>query len=190
MRVPLSDSAGFCPPAATESPDSPGALETLVIGLFDRLRTGLLRYVLSFGLPVHDGEEIVQEVFLSLFRHLRLGRSRKNLHGWVFRVAHNLALKQHAANRKLHDPAGFEGDLAEKQLDPAPTAEEQLAHCQRQERLLAVLRALPEQDQRCLRLRAEGLSYREIAQTLGVSLGTISVTLARSLARLTRADER
>ncbi len=191
MRVPLSKSVVWlCPPAAAESPDSPSVLESLVIGLFDRLRSGLLRYVLSFGLSVHDGEEIVQEVFLSLFRHLQLGRSRKNLHGWVFRVAHNLALKQHSTNRKLQDIAGLERGVAEKQLDLGPTPEEQLARTQRQERLLAVLRALPEQDQRCLRLRAEGLSYREIAQTLGVSLGTISVTLARSLARLARADER
>jgi len=191
MRDPLSNSAlGLYQSAQVESPDSPGALESVVIGLFDRLRRGLLRYVLSFGLSVHDGDEIVQEVFLSLFRHLQLGRSQKNLHDWVFRVAHNLALKQHSTNRKLHDTVTFEGALAEKQLDPAATPEEQLARSQRQERLLAVLRALPEQDQRCLRLRAEGLSYREIAQTLGVSLGTISVTLARSLARLARADER
>lgn len=191
MRGPLSNSAlSLFQPVAAKSPDSPGALESVVITLFDRLRSGLLRYVLSFGLSVHDGEEIVQEVFLCLFRHLRLGRSRKNLHGWLFRVAHNLALKQHSTNRRLYDPAGFEGSLAERQLDPAPTPEEQLARSQRQERLLAVLRALPEQDQRCLRLRAEGLRYREIAQTLGVSLGTISVTLARSLARLARADER
>ena len=191
MRVPHSKSVvGLCPPAAVKSSDSPGALESVVIGLFDRLRGGLLRYVLSFGLSVYDGEEIVQEVFLSLFRHLRLGRSRKNLHGWVFRVAHNLALKQHSRNRRLYGTEGFEGGLAERPFDPAPTPEEQLARSQRQERLVAVLRALPEQDQRCLRLRAEGLSYREIAQTVGVSLGTISATLARSLARLVRADER
>jgi len=180
----------LCPEAAAESPDSSSALEGVLIGLFDRLRRGLLRYILSFGLSVHDSEEIVQEVFLSLFQHLRLGRSRKNLHGWVFRVAHNLALKHQSATRKLHEAAGFGDGLVEKQLDPAPTPEEQLARSQRRERLLAVLRALPEQDQRCLRLRAEGLSYREIAQTLGISLGTISATLARSLARLARADER
>jgi RNA polymerase sigma-70 factor, ECF subfamily len=191
MRDRLSNSTlRLYRPVADETSDTPGALESVVISLFDRFRGGLLRYVLSFGLSVHDSEEIVQEVFLSLFRHLQLGRSRKNLHGWVFRVAHNLALKQHSTNRRLYNPAGFEGSLGERQLDPAPTPEEQLARSQRQERLLAVLRALPEQDQRCLRLRAEGLRYREIAQTLGVSLGTISATLARSLARLARADER
>jgi RNA polymerase sigma-70 factor (ECF subfamily) len=46
----------------------------------------LLRYVISFGWPVEDGEDIVQEVFLALFRHLQLGRSRRNLRAWTFRV--------------------------------------------------------------------------------------------------------
>jgi RNA polymerase sigma-70 factor, ECF subfamily len=177
-------------PAGADSHASPGALENAVIGLFDQLRDRLLRYVLSFGLSIHDSEEIIQDVFLSLFRHLQLGRSRKNLHGWIFRVAHNLALKRCSENRKLCDTVDSDSGLAERQLDPAPNPEEQLARGQRQQRLLAVFRALPEQDQRCLQLRAEGLRYREIARTLGVSLGSISVSLARSLGRLARADGR
>jgi DNA-directed RNA polymerase specialized sigma24 family protein len=43
---------------------------------------------------------------------------------------------------------------------------------------------LPEQDRRCLFLRPEGLHYREIASILDVSLGGISISLARSLARV------
>jgi len=61
---------------------------------------------------------------------------------------------------------------------------------QRQNRLVAVLRALPEQDQRCLRLRAEGLRYREIADVLGISLGSVAASLSLSLERLGRADRR
>jgi RNA polymerase sigma-70 factor (ECF subfamily) len=53
----------------------------------------------------------------------------------------------------------------------------------------AVLRALPEQDRFCLYLRAEGLRYREIAATLGISLGGVSIALARSLARMKPVDE-
>jgi RNA polymerase sigma-70 factor, ECF subfamily len=187
---PENSTIELCLPAGADSHASPGALENAVISLFDQLRDRLLRYILSFGLSIHDSEEVIQDVFLSLFRHLQLGRSRRNLHGWVFRVAHNLALKQCSENRKLYDTAGSGRALVEQQLDPAPSPEEALAYSQRQERLLAVFRALPEQDQRCLRLRAEGLRYREIANVLGVSLGSISVSLARSLARLGRADGR
>jgi RNA polymerase sigma-70 factor (ECF subfamily) len=60
----------------------------------------------------------------------------------------------------------------------------------RQIRLFGVWQALPEQDRHCLSLRAEGLTYREISQVLDMSLGAISLSLARSLARFARADER
>src|SRR5262250_1365267 len=83
--------------ATRESPPSP--LMEEVVSLFDQLRDRLLRYVISFGLPVQDGEDIVQEVFLALFQHLRQGRSRKNLRAWTFRVAHNQALKRRSRER-------------------------------------------------------------------------------------------
>jgi RNA polymerase sigma-70 factor, ECF subfamily len=157
--------------------------------LFEEFRSPLLRYSLSLGLPVHDAEEVIQEVFLALFRHLHWGRSRRNLRGWLFRVAHNLALKQRLANQTLQQTAG-DASVAEVQIDPAPSPEEQMFAAQRRDRLQAVVRALPATDQHCLRLRAEGLRYRDIAAVLGMSLGAVSISLTRSLARLVRADGR
>ncbi len=158
--------------------------------LFDQLRGRLLRYTVNFGLSVQDGEEIVQETFLALFRHLQEGKPRDNLRGWVFRVAHNLALKRrmsaNVSEAITSEAAGETALLA----DPAPDPEEQLAGAQSQRRLMAVFRVLPEQDRRCLILRAEGLRYREIAQVLGMSLGAVSMSLSRSLARLARAANR
>jgi len=52
-----------------------------------------------------------------------------------------------------------------------------------------VLQALPETDQQCLSLRAEGLRYREIAAVVGISLGSVAASLERSLDRLARADK-
>jgi RNA polymerase sigma-70 factor, ECF subfamily len=161
-----------------------------VIALFDEHRTRLLRYVLSIGLSVHDAEEIVQDVFLSLFRHLQLGRPRDNLRGWLFRVAHNLALKGRQANQSRPDSAELDEGLTARQADPGANPEEQVASRQRQECLLAAFRALPERDQYCLHLRSEGLRYREIADVLGISLGSVSISLTRSIARLERADRR
>jgi len=39
-----------------------------------------------------------------------------------------------------------------------------------------------------MKLRADGLRYREISQAMGMSLGSVAASLARSLAKLTRAD--
>jgi RNA polymerase sigma-70 factor (ECF subfamily) len=168
----------------------PSGIEREVMELFERFRDPLLRYALSFGVSVHDAEEVIQEVFLSLFRHLQLRRSRKNLRGWIFRVAHNLALKQLYANQRLRARTTPDWAIAQEQFDPSPDPEEQLSSAQRRRRLLAVVHALPEADQSCLRLRAEGLRYREIAAVLGMSLGAVSISLTRSLARLIRADGR
>lgn len=158
--------------------------EEEVVQLFDALRKPMLRYLFGIGLSVEDAEEIVQEVFLALFQHMRAGKARHNLRGWVFRVAHNLGLKRR--NQRPTDPAV--GTYAA--ADPSPNPEDQYANVQQQSRLLAVVNVLPEQDRACLYLRAEGLRYREIAQVLGMSLGAVSISLTRSFSRIGRAAER
>ncbi len=171
-------------------PLAPRAVEEEVIELFDELRDGLLRYVVSLGLGVHDAEDVIQEVFLSLFRHLRLGRSRANLRGWIFRVAHNLALKQRQRSQRQQTKSATDEHAIEGHLDPTANPEERLANDQQQRQLLSVVAALSEQDQLCLRLRAEGLRYREIAGVLNISLGGVAKSLARSMERLMRAGSR
>ncbi len=179
--------------ALTQMADAPAegasALEGEVVVLFDQLRAPLLRYVVSFGLDAADSEEVIQEAFLSLFRHVRGGKSRANLRGWLFRVAHNMALKRrHRIQRgpeTLTESTG--GDAA---VDPAPTPEDQLLTGELQRRLRAVVEVLPEMDRRCLFLRAEGLRYRDIAEVLDISLGAVSLSLSRSLARISRASQR
>jgi RNA polymerase sigma-70 factor, ECF subfamily len=167
----------------------PFAIEDEVIELFDELRDRLLRYLLCLGLSAHDGEDVIQESFLLLFQHLRQGKSRENLRGWVFRVGHNLALKRRTANhRALQNLLEFDSEVSNQCRDLSPNPEEQLAARQRQCHLLAVVSALPERDRQCLYLRSEGLRYRDIAKALGISLGSVAASMARSMARLDRAD--
>jgi len=168
-------------PVAEDS-SHPSALEREVVEHFDQMRERLLWYLLGFGLSMQDCEEIVQEAFLALFRHLQRGRSRRNLRGWLFRVAHNLGLRKRQRTRLTEE-------IGDSVIDPTPNPEDQFATSQTQKRLLAVLHALPEQDRRCLSLRAEGLRYREIAEILDMSLGGVALALGRSLARIARVAE-
>lgn len=189
MAADTSDSLADFALTEAASATRPSPLEEEVISLFEQLRAPVLRYLLSFRIPVPDAEEVLQEVFLSLFQHLRQGKSRANLQGWIFKVAHNSALKCRLRSRRHSDRFNYVPDLAEAVADQHPNAEESLAATQRQTRLLAVVRALPEQEQWCLSLRAEGLRYREIAEVLGMSLGSVAASLEKSLSRLTRAEE-
>ncbi len=184
------ENASLAVPSIVRRSEKAFLIESEVMALFDELRCPLLRYGLSLGLSIHDAEEVIQEVFMALFRHLLLGRSRQNLRGWLFRVTHNLALKQRLENQTLLQRTAGDASVADEHADPAPGPEEQLSVAQRRYRLQAVVQALPENDQHCLRLRAEGLRYREIATVLGMSLGEVSISLTRSLARLVRADGR
>ena len=166
-------------------------LEEEVVGLFEQFRDRLLRYLMALGLSAHDGEEVVQEVFLALFQHLRLGKPRHNLRGWIFRVAHNLGLKERTrVQQESRQTTEIDPAEAGFHTDASPGPEEQMLHGERVQRLRAVVGALPEQDQWCLYLRGEGLRYREIAEALDISLGAVSLSLGRSLARLARVDGR
>ena len=163
--------------------------EETVLELFDALRSRLFRYLASFSLSGPDAEEIIQETFLALFQHLERGRSRENLRGWLFRVARNLALKRR--QKAQRDTQMMGGSVAAVDLvcDPGLNPEDEFAAREKQFRLMAVVRALPEQDRECLVLRAEGLPYREIAEVLNMSLASVSLSLGRSLARISRAAE-
>ena len=149
------------------------SLEAEVTALFELHRGPLFRFMLSVGLTAADAEETIQEVFLALFKHLRAGKPRENLRGWLFQVAHNQALKV-----RQRRPAPFVATTA------APTPEEQAITNQTRRRVAAVIQALPELDRACLALRAEGLRYREIAEVLGISLGGVALSLERSLTRI------
>ena len=175
--------------SAAQRSDRQNQLHEEITAVFDLLREPLLRYLWTLGLEIPDGEEVLQDVFLSFFRHLDRGKSIDNVRGWLFRVAHNLALRRRYRTRR---DAGTQLDTGseERTIDPAPNPEDHLANRQAQQRVMAVVEALAAQDRQCLFLRAEGLRYREIGEILDMSLGAVSLSLTRSLARIARSAER
>ena len=157
-------------------------LKEEVLSLHEVYRQRLFRYVASLGLSSSDAEDVVQETFLALFRHLRADRPRTNLAGWLFRVAHRTALKRRVANRSEVNSAADDFHLT--RLTDLSNPEEQVLFDEDQRRLQRIFKVLPELDRLCLQLRAEGLKYREIANVLNISLGSVCNSLERSMSRL------
>ena len=158
----------------------------IVAGHFEALGHKISRYVQSLGVAAGDVDDVLQEVFLALFRHVAGGGPRTHVRGWVFRVAHNLGMRQLRSEHRLRSKAVESRHLRANIAPRDP--EEQLLDGLRQKQLLAVFAALPEKDRQCLALRLEGLRYREIGEALGISLGTVANSVARSLEKLERAE--
>lgn len=185
LQVPVLDA----PHSLIES-HAPSGSEEQVIRLFEQFRGNILHYLCQLGLPMADSEEILQEVFLLLHQHLQQQKPQSNLRGWLFRVAHNLGLKRRTAVQLRSRGVADDSEFADRHPAPGPTPEEQFFFQERQNRLRAVVEALPAQDRHCLFLRSEGLRYREIADVLEISLGSVAKSLSRALDKLMKAEER
>ena len=148
----------------------------------------LLRYVSGLlGPGAAEIEDIVQEAFLRLHRHvLRKGaRSLTNLSGWLFRVAHNLAMdagrkRQRTLKLQAHvlaDPAVNPEEVG-AQPDPAEASGNKEA-CRL---AMAELQKLPEDDRDIVVLKiVQGFTLREISEITGLKIGTVNYRLNRSL---------
>jgi RNA polymerase sigma-70 factor, ECF subfamily len=149
--------------------------------LFRDLRKPLLRYLTCLGLTSDEAQDVAQDAFLSLHRHLSAGGSQENIRSWLFRVAHNQARNRQASyDRRFSAPLE---DGAESALDEA-TPERTLLEKEKFERLRRAIRTLDDAERECLLLRASGLRYREIGDVLGIATSTVADTVERAVKKL------
>jgi len=122
-------------------------------------------------------EEIANEVFLRLYRRPGL-QIDGNVGGWLYRAATNLgidAMRRSSRRRKYEQGSGQTVDEG-TQTDPLNDLLRQ-EKCQRVRAVLALLKSAHAQ---LLILRASGLSYRELAETLEVKMSGIGTMLNRA----------
>ncbi|MGA2878050.1 MAG: sigma-70 family RNA polymerase sigma factor [Bryobacteraceae bacterium] len=149
--------------------------------LFRELRKPLLRYLVCLGLSPDEAQDVVQDAFLSLHRHLSSGGSQENMRSWLFRVAHNQARnRQNSYERRFSSPLE---DGVEAVLDEA-TPERVLLEKEKFQRLGNAIRTLAGAERECLVLRASGLRYREIGEVLGIATSTVADIVERAVKKL------
>jgi RNA polymerase sigma factor (sigma-70 family) len=138
---------------------------------------GAAVYRLAVALLRHhqDAEDVVQETFLKLLRHLDAGGSTENLRGWLFTVAvHALRDRQRRRSRWIPWGPDHEGTVEPPRL---------LDEDGRLGVLRDALRRLPVRDRLLLALRAQGLSYQEIAAAAGIRSSSVGRLLSRAIGR-------
>ncbi len=151
-----------------------------VADLYCSERDDLYRYLVSSGVQPAQAQDVTQEVFLRLYVALRDGAGIHTPKGWIYRVAHNLAVDTMLRDRRHTDFS-----------DPVAAAMATLENNERdlieKEWLQNVQRAvgqLSRQQRACLELRARGLQYSEIAAVLKIRTSTVGEFLRRGIKQL------
>jgi RNA polymerase sigma-70 factor (ECF subfamily) len=153
-----------------------------VTTLYRELREPLLRYLVCLGLSRDEAQDVVQDAFLSLHRHLSSGGPQDNIRGWVFRVAHNRARnRQSSYHRRFGEPLDVEMDAMRDETTPERVVLEK----EKFRRLGEAIGLLTDSERECLLLRAAGLRYREIGEVTGMATSTVGDTVERAIKKLT-----
>jgi len=149
--------------------------------LYRELRKPLLRYLACLGLSGDEAQDVAQDAFLSLHKHLAGGGSQENIRGWVFRVAHN-----QARNRQRRYERRFAAPLEDRveAIADGPTPESAVLEREKFRQLKKAMGLLTDSERECLLLRAGGLRYREIGEVLGVPTSTVADTVDRAIKKL------
>jgi len=130
--------------------------------------------------------DLSQEVFLRVFRTIHRFRGQSSLRTWIYRIAVNQARNRHRFWRRRHraDQVSLDQHIAahgDKLPTRDSTPERQLAQKELAAQLQHALDHLPFDQRIAIVLREiDGLSYEEIAFSLGVAVGTVKSRLTRA----------
>lgn len=146
-------------------------------------------FALAFGFfrNREDALEIVQETFMRVYEKIGLYRPDHSLQSWIYRVANNLCVdyyRKNAKKRKLED--GLD-TVSERQLGCADTA---VADWESRRMAAAIDQAvdgLSWRQKEVFSLKYhQGMKLQQVAETMGISIGTVKALHHRAIHRIRR----
>lgn len=155
-------------------------------------------YVLAYGMvhDQHEAQDITQEAFIKVHRYIRNFQGSASFYTWLYRITYNLSIDHLRRQGRLHtvdyddrirrdaadDPAGL--------LPTAPASSPAKALGQQEllEKIREAVDALPPYHRGVILMReVEGMSYKEMAEAMKVSKGTIMSRLHHARQKLQKA---
>lgn len=163
--------------------DEPELVERLKKGqewafniLVETYQDRLLKLAYGITLDQEDSLEIVQDVFISVFKNIQTFRQDASLTTWLRKITINQCLnwKRKWKRRFKWHHVSIESKMVSKNNDPESLFQEK----QSEKHLMDAIKLLPEKIRLVFVLNAfEGLSYDQIAKTLKIKKGTVSSRL-------------
>lgn len=155
--------------------------------LFQSYAPRVKSYMMRQGADAGTAEELTQETLLTVWRKAALYSGDKgSATTWIFTIARNLRIDK--LRREVNWQPLPEGINEEASDDPAP--DEELHERERRVRVRAVLESLPKDQAEVVTLSyVEGLSHSEIADRLGLPLGTVKSRMRLAYDKIREAVE-
>ena len=142
----------------------------------------LKRYIQRIsGVSTEESQDITQEVFLKVYRHLNDFDPRLKFSSWIYRIAHNHTINQVTKNRKLvFSPEEDLSSLLSQEIFADDALEQSDSKSLMQNQLSDCLQSLNDNQKAVVRLYFwEEKSYEEISDILHLPLGTVGTHMNR-----------
>lgn len=143
-----------------------------------------VRLMMSSAPDRDAAEDVAQEAFLRAYRSLGQFRGQSTFKTWLYQIATNVARTQSGRRRDRKETQEPEGPHERERPSTEDVESRVIAHDQ----LQRAMKELPDDWREALVLRdIEGLDYREIADVLGIPMGTVESRIFRARKRLKAA---
>lgn len=154
--------------------------------IYDRYAEPIYRYLYRIVGDAAQAEDLTSEVFVKLLQALQTPRSPNDkLQGWLYRVAHNLAMDWFREQGKATTLELDEGFLSDGDSPP-----QEAERRETRQRLRDALRRLTPAQQRVILLRyGEGFKLAQVCEMMGKSEGAVKILQHRAVNRLRRLLE-
>ena len=172
---------------AVDQPRRRSALDEVLDRMYERHVTDVDRWVRRLVGPRDDVEDIVHDVFLVAVRRRGSFRGDASVKTWLFRIAHHVVRGRRRRERVRRWLFTRHAEALPAGRGAVVTPLEEMEQREQTARLYAALDRLPDDYRTALILyEIEGMSGEQVAELVGVQVGTIWVRLHRGRTRLMR----
>jgi RNA polymerase sigma-70 factor, ECF subfamily len=138
--------------------------------LYERYERHLFGFIRKHLVDAHEAEDVLHETFMAILRDRAGARAAQSLWAWIFQVARHLCLNRQRSARRATRALEREARSPEETHQGPESA---LEHLQAQDALRDAVAKLPVEFGELYSLRTQGMSYAEMAEVLGIPLGTV-----------------
>ncbi len=141
------------------------------------IKNKLFRFALRIVEDAAEAEDVVQEVFIKLWKHREKMEEIQNVEAWCMRATRNQAIDKLRSKHKRVESLDAKYDTKDESASPfqITAMKDTFQHIKK------LINQLPEKQKLVMHLRdIEGLTYQEIADTLSLPLGQVKVNLFRA----------